>query len=196
MNWQLFFACWFYCIMSYQAYPGPCCQWDTQHHKDLAIRCQKKSEQNTVICNWRRNFCNVSDISQRFCNCGLGQNFKSFFVHVSQLFHSLERKRKPFLQPLLWCNISEPKISWFVCLFILWFCNRIVPWDTVSSHQGCPGKQPKQSDHHYPHSSACTGEHTPHRPGPETRHIWITATSWVRVLGMASRGGHTGKRGF
>lgn len=105
-----------------------------------------------------------------------------------------------FSSHFLWCNSSEPKISWFICLFILWFCNRMVPWDTVSSHQGCPGKQPKQSNHHDPFCSACTGQPTPHRSGAQTGHIChcahTTATSWVCVLGVPSRAGHNGKRGF
>lgn len=45
------------------------------------------------------------------------------------------------------------------------------PWDTVSPHQGCPGAQPKQSNHLYPYSSTCTAALVPDRPGAQTRHI-------------------------
>lgn len=54
------------------------------------------------------------------------------------------------------------------CLFILRFCNGMGPSDTVSPHQGCPGAQPKQSNHHPPYRCPCTPAPVPDGPGAGT----------------------------
>lgn len=73
----------------------------------------------------------------------------------------------------------------------------MVPWDTVSPHQGCPGKQPKQSNYHYPYSRARESLRAAQTRSSNICHrARTTAALSLRVLGMACRGGHTAKRGF
>lgn len=88
-----------------------------------------------------------------------------------------------FSSHFLWCNSSEPKISWFICLFILWFCNRMVPWDTVSSIRAVLGSS--QSSQTITTPSAVPAQDSPHHTDQELKQdTSVTALTHCHIVSV------------
>lgn len=137
----------------------------------------------------------MSLISHRgYAIVALVRILKGFLLHVTPFFHCW-LERQPPLQPFLWCNRSEPKISWFVCLFYGFVTGWFLEIQYLLIRSVLGSSQSSQTITTLTPEPAV--EPTPLRPGALTgRCAHTTATSWVHVLGMASHSGHTGKRGF
>lgn len=78
-----------------------------------------------MICNWRRNFCNVSDISQRLCNCGLGQNFKRVFCACEPCLSWLALETA--FSPAIFCDAIARNLK-YPGLFVYLFYGFVTEW--------------------------------------------------------------------